>query len=215
MIAGLAGQGKSTLLQHLIETGQIPDTRRAAHADSDFIKQGLVGYERGLGTSAVHRQSTVAQKEVINEAQKRGMDIVSEGIGVRWAEYKTTQDPGYKKVMHVAYTPLDIAEKRVAKRNQQGGRQIPLSLVRQKADWLYGNTLSHLSSGLGELYIWDTDVPENTPPKIIAKVIDGQFEVFDEKKFKEWTVEHGGSRGGDSNLAYWRSKFPRRTRPGI
>lgn len=208
MIAGLAGQGKTTLLEHLVSTGQIPDSSKAAHADSDFIKKGLRGYEAGLGTTAVHRESTRAQADVINTARDRGMDIVSEGIGIRWGEYKTTSDKGYKKVMHIAYTPLDISTERVKKRNEKPGeRKIPISLVTEKADWLYDTVLRHLDRGLGEVYIWDTDVPEGAAPRVIAKVVDGEFTVFDKTKFKKWSEEMGGKRGGDSNLKYWENRF--------
>lgn len=207
-IIGPGGMGKSTLTNYLQEQGLIPDKTRAAHVDPDFIKIGIEGYEGGKGSERVHRESAHSATHTVNDARKEGMDIVTEGTGLRLHDYKTTNDNTYEKVFHIPYLPYDEAEKRVRARNAQGKRQLPVSQIRAKGAGLYGWITDHLRRGQAQtMYIWDMDVPPGAAPRVIAKIEDGVFQAFDEPKFKAWATQHGG-RGGDSDIEWFKRNFP-------
>ena len=208
-IIGPGAMGKSTLLEYLIQRGDIPKNDEAAHVDADFIKLGIEGYNGGVGSEAVHRTSAHASTDAINQAADLGMDVVSEGTGLRMYEYKTVRDNTYRKVVHIPYTPYDTAIKRLRERNAKGGRQLRESQIREKGSQLYSFVTDQLRRGnIQNLYIWDMDVPEGAAPRVIAKIEDGVFVAIDEPKFKAWTEQHGGRRGGDSNIDWFRRNFP-------
>jgi predicted ABC-type ATPase len=210
-IVGPGGMGKSTLSDYLKKEGLMPDEKDAAHVDPDFIKMGIEGYEGGKGSELVHRESAHSATRTVNDARDMGMDIVTEGTGYRLYDYKTTSDNTYEKVIHVPYLPYDVAEKRVKERNAEGGRQLPVSQVRAKGYGLYGWLTDTLRRGDGQtMYIWDMDVPKGAAPRVIAKIEDGVFTAIDEPKFKAWSEQHGGHRGGDSNLEWFKRNFPQK-----
>jgi predicted ABC-type ATPase/DNA-binding CsgD family transcriptional regulator len=210
-IIGPGAMGKTTLREHLVKNGDIPADDAAAHVDADFIKMGIEGYNGGGGSEAVHRTSARASTDAVNKASDMGMDVVSEGTGYRTYEYKTTRDNSYRKVFHIPFTPYDVAEKRLKERNRQGGRQLRESQIREKGSQLYSFVTDQLRSGnMQTMYIWDMDVPEGAAPRVVAKIEDGVFTAFDEPKFKQWSEQHGGRRGGDSNLSWFKRNFPQK-----
>lgn len=208
-IVGPGAMGKSTLRDYLVKTGMIPPDSEAAHVDPDFIKQGIVGYNGGRGSVAVHRESARSATKTVDTAAKEGMDIVTEGTGYRLYEYKTTSDPSYKKIVHIPFLPFDKAEERLRKRNAQGGRQLPVEQIRTKGQQFYGWLTNHINNGeVQDMYIWDMDVPLGAAPRVIAKIENGVFRAIDEPAFKKWSEQSGGTRGGDSNLAWFKRRFP-------
>lgn len=207
-IIGPGGVGKSTLSEYLKKQGLIPDETAAAHIDPDFIKVGITGYEGGRGSELVHRESARSATYAVGDAAKEGMDIVTEGTGLRLYDYKTTEDNTYEKIFHIPFLPYDVAEQRVGKRNAEGGRQLPVSQIRQKGSGLYGWVTEALRNGGAQtMYIWDMDVPEGAAPQVIAKIENGVFESFDDIKFKQWATQHGG-RGGESDMDWFTRNFP-------
>lgn len=208
-IVGPGAVGKSTLRDYLMKQGLIPPDSEAAHVDPDFIKQGIQGYNGGAGSVAVHRESAHSATRTVNNAAQEGMDIVTEGTGYRLYEYKTTSDSSYKKVVHIPYLPFDKAEERLKKRNKQGGRQLPVEQIRTKGQQFYGWLTDHIQRNeIQDMYIWDMDVPEGAAPRVIAKIENGVFRAIDEPAFKKWSEQSGGYRGGDSNLAWFKRRFP-------
>lgn len=208
-IVGPGAVGKSTLREYLVKQGLIPADDEAAHVDPDFIKQGIVGYNGGSGSVSVHRESANSATRTVNNAADEGMDIVTEGTGYRLYEYKTTSDASYKKTVHIPFLPFDKAEERLKKRNQKGGRQLPIEQIRIKGQQFYGWLTNHLQNGeVQNMYIWDMDVPEGAAPRVIAKIENGVFRAIDEPAFKKWSEQSGGHRGGDSNLAWFKRRYP-------
>ncbi len=207
-IIGPGSMGKSTLTKYLEEQGLIPNKTEAAHVDPDFIKIGIEGYNGGSGSERVHRESAHSATHTVNDAQKEGMDIVTEGTGLRLYDYKTTEDNTYEKIFHIPYLPYQEAIRRLKERNAQGGRQLPISQVIAKGDGLYGFITDHLRRGQTQtMYIWDMDVPFGAAPRVIAKIENGVFQSFDDPKFEAWALQHGG-RGGGSDISWFRRNFP-------
>lgn len=210
-VVGPGAVGKSTLTDYLVKNGLMPPDTDAAHIDPDFIKQGIIGYDGGKGSVSVHRESARSATKTVESAAKEGMDIVTEGTGYRLYEYKTTSDPSYKKVAHIPFLPYDKAEARLAARNAEGGRQLPIDQIRLKGQQLYGWLTNHLNKNeIQDMYIWDMDVPEGAAPRVIAKIEDGVFRAIDEPAFKRWSEQSGGGRGGDSNLSWFKRNFPQK-----
>jgi len=208
-VVGPGAVGKSTLIDHLVKNGLMPPNSEAAHIDPDFIKQGIIGYDGGKGSVSVHRESAKSATKTVAAAADEGMDIVTEGTGYRLYEYKTTADPNYKKVVHIPFLPYEKAEKRLTARNAQGGRQLPVDLIRVKGQQMYGWLTNHLNRNeIQDMYIWDMDIPPGAAPRVIAKIENGVFRAIDEPAFKKWSEQSGGGRGGDSNLAWFKRNFP-------
>jgi len=210
-VVGPGAVGKSTLTDYLVKNGLMPSNTDAAHVDPDFIKQGIMGYDGGKGSVSVHRESARSATKTVESAAKEGMDIVTEGTGYRLYEYKTTSDPNYKKIVHIPFLPYDKAEARLAARNAQGGRQLPIDQIRFKGQQLYGWLTNHLNKNeIQDMYIWDMDVPQGAAPRVVAKIEDGVFRAIDEPAFKRWSEQSGGGRGGDSNLSWFKRNFPQK-----
>jgi len=111
--------------------------------------------------------------------------------------------------LHIPYLPFDVAEARVRERNKAGGRQLPPEQVREKGGQFYSWLTDHLRRGeVQNMYIWDMDVPLGAAPKVIAKIEDGVFRAIDEPAFKKWSEQSGGRRGGNSNLDWFKRRYP-------
>jgi predicted ABC-type ATPase len=208
-VAGAPGMGKSTLVDFLQKRGLIPKDDEAAHIDPDFIKQGLVGYAGGQGAGAVHYESANSASRVAGDAARDGMDIITEGTGQRGSYYQRINNDGYKSVGHWAFTPTDVARKRITDRQKEDGRRIDPSITNAVQSSTYDLVTNYLKNGtLNEFHLWDTDVPKGSDPKKIAEVVDGVLTVNDKEKFISWAG--GGRRGGEQNLSYWQKKFAKK-----
>lgn len=207
-IVGAPGMGKTTLTEFLSKRGLIPTETEAAHVDPDFVKQALEGYNAGTGAIAVHRESTRASTHIVNDARSKGLDIVTQGTGTRLPEYNTTGDPRYQTVIHAAYLDPRKAQQRLDAREKIDGRKIAGHILPHIAAISYNMMTDYLKKNqIGSFFLWDTDVPFGTAPKLIAKVEKGVFVVNDEEKFKSWSTGGGSGSSGAKNLEYYKRKW--------
>ena len=72
---------------------------------------------------------------------------------------------------------------------------------------LYLKVLHLKQNQIGSFFLWDTDVPFGTAPKLIAKVENGVFVVNDEEKFKSWSTGGRNDASGAKNLEYYKRKW--------
>lgn len=207
-IVGSPGMGKTTLTKFLSERGLIPTETEAAHVDPDFVKQALDGYNAGTGAIAVHRESARASTHIVNDARGRGLDIVTQGTGTRLPEYKTTNDPRYQTIAHAAYLDPSKAQGRLDAREKLDGRKVASHILPHIASVSYNMMTDYLKQNqIGSFFLWDTDVPFGTAPKLIAKVENGVFVVNDEEKFKSWSTGGRNDASGAKNLEYYKRKW--------
>lgn len=208
-IVGAPGMGKTTLTDFLSKRGLIPTETEAAHVDPDFIKQALDGYDGGTGAVSVHRESARTATDVVSQASKRGLDIVTQGTGTRLPEYKTTDDPRYQTIAHAAFVHPNIAQARLDNREKLDGRRIAGHILPHIANTSYNMMTQYLrNKQIGSFFLWDNDVPPGAAPKLIAKVENGIFSVDDEEKFMSWSTGGRRSPEGRKNLEYYKRKWP-------
>jgi len=208
-IVGAPGMGKTTLTDFLAKRGLIPTETEAAHIDPDFIKQALDGYDSGTGAISVHRESAHTATDVVSQASKQGMDIVTQGTGTRLPEYKTTNDPRYQTIAHAAYVNPGIAQKRLDDREKVDGRKVASHILPHIANTSYNMMTQYLKDKqIGSFFLWDNDVPFGAAPKLIAKVENGVFSVNDEQKFMSWSTGGRVTPQGVKNLEYYKRKWP-------
>jgi hypothetical protein len=91
--------------------------------DSDFIKPLMDGYEKGLGTNAIHADSAEVAKRVLARAYANGDNVIYPQLGrIEVALESAIEQPrnaGYKKIgLHIADLPQDVAARRVFDRGE-------------------------------------------------------------------------------------------------
>jgi predicted ABC-type ATPase len=190
LIGGNTGSGKTTVLDsHLIPKGLVPSHEEAALIDPDFIKKGLVGYNDGDGAGRVHRESQAATDKTIKDAASDQLDMVITGSGASRQLTHMREAVGRDEsvVGHWVHVPQSVASQRIRKRMDENGRYIPDNTVHMAASIPRAISSAFEEDLLDEFYLWDNDVPEGSPPKLIAQKTRGKkFEVFDQKKFEEF-----------------------------
>lgn len=189
LVGGTTGGGKSTVLdEHLVVQGIVPSRNEAAHVDPDFIKLGLTGYNDGAGAPMVHDESLRSAQRTMDDARKEGMDLVATGAGStrQRAIIAQARQNGDRVVAHWVHVPAEEASKRIKERQQRDGRKIPdqtghfaRSIPRMVSD--------AVSNGeVDEFYIWDNNVEQGKPPRLIASFKDGKLDILDQTKLDEF-----------------------------
>lgn len=190
LIGGNTGSGKTTVLdEHLIPKGLVPSHEEAALIDPDFIKKGLVGYDDGEGAGRVHRESQASTDKTIGDAASDEMDMVITGSGAsrQIQHMREASKRGEKVVGHWVHVPQQEASRRIKKRRDETNRYIPDNTAHMAQSIPKVISTGFEEDLLDEFYLWDNDVPEGSPPKLIAKKLKGKdFEIFDQSKFEEF-----------------------------
>lgn len=199
IIGGNTGSGKSTVLDgHLIPNGIVPSSEEAAIVDPDFIKKGLVGYDDGAGAGRVHAESQTSADKTIKDAAQEGMDIVISGSGAsrQLQHIREAYARGEKVIGHWVHVSASEASRRIKKRMDEIGRYIPDNTEHMSRSIPRAITAALEEELLEEFYLWDNDVPNGKPPRLIAKKLRGEeFEINDKEKFEEFA---GGKERADS-----------------
>ena len=190
LIGGNTGSGKTTVLdEHLIPKGLVPSHEEAALIDPDFIKKGLVGYDDGDGAGRVHRESQAVTDKTIRDAALDEMDMVITGSGAsrQIQHMREASERGEKVVGHWVHVPQQEASRRIKKRIDETNRYIPDNTAHMAQSIPKVISTGFEEDLLDEFYLWDNDIPEGSPPKLIAKKLKGKdFEIFDQSKFEEF-----------------------------
>lgn len=190
ILGGNTGSGKSTVLDsHLIPTGLVPSETEAAIIDPDFVKKALPGYDDGVGAGRVHGQSQTVTDKIIRDSANDGLDMVISGSGAsrQLTHIREANDRGESVIGHWVHVPQRVASQRIKKRTEDSNRYIPDNTAHMAASIPRTISASFEEDLLEEFYLWDNDVPEGSPPKLIAKKVRGsKFEVYDRPKFEEF-----------------------------
>ena len=189
LIGGTTGGGKSTVLDdHLVVQGLVPSRTESAHVDPDFIKLGLPGYNDGAGASMVHDTSLRSAQQTMDDARREGMDVVATGAGStrQRAMIAQARQNGDRVVAHWVHVPAEEASRRMKARQKKTGRTIPDQSSH------FANSIPRMVSDatsngeVDEFYIWDNDVEEGQPPRLIASFKDGKLEIVNQEKLDEF-----------------------------
>lgn len=189
LIGGTTGGGKSTVLDdHLVVQGIVPGRTEAAHVDPDFIKLGLSGYNDGAGAPMVHDESLRSAQRTMDDARKEGMDVVATGAGStrQRAIIAQARQNGDKVVAHWVHVPAEEASKRIKAREQLDGRKIPdqTSHFARSIPRMVSDAVSN--GEVDEFYIWDNNVEQGKPPRLIASFKNGKLDILDQTKLDEF-----------------------------
>ena len=198
IVGGNTGSGKSTVLDsHLIPKGMVPSESEAAIIDPDFVKKALPGYDDGAGAGKVHGQSQTVTDKIIQDSASDGVDMVITGSGAsrQLKHMREARARGESVVGHWVHVPQSVASQRIKKRMNENGRYIPDNTEHMAASIPRTISSAFQENLLDEFYLWDNDIPEGAPPRLIAqKTKDGKFEIFDQSKFEEFA---GGKKWAD------------------
>jgi predicted ABC-type ATPase len=190
IVGGNTGSGKSTVLDyHLIPKGLVPSESEAALIDPDFVKKALPGYDDGAGAGKVHGQSQTVTDKIIKDSASDGMDMVITGSGAsrQLTHIREANNRGESVIGHWVHIPQSKASQRIRTRMNKNGRYIPDNTAHMAASIPRTISAAFEEDLLEEFYLWDNDVPEGSPPKLIAKKVRGsKFEIFDKPKFEEF-----------------------------
>ena len=132
ILLGPPAAGKSTVAEPLARD------LRAALVDADEAKKVIPEYRNGLGTSAVHEESSVLTKGVFKNLVREGANIILPKVGDSYDQMKGIIDllkkQGYRvDIVHVAATP-EISGRRNIARFVETGRIVPPDFIRTVGD---------------------------------------------------------------------------------
>jgi predicted kinase len=173
IVVGPPGAGKSSIL-----VDPLAEKTGALIVDSDNIKPLLEGYEKGLGTNAVHADSAEVAKRVLERAFANGDNIVYPQLGrledSMRALIERARSEGYKIGYHYADLPPEQAARRVFERSKR--EPDPETGIRQMVDPHYalvvagknpGNVFQKLRGEADWYQHYNTDVPHGTDAVLV------------------------------------------------
>lgn len=139
-MGGGGGSGKGYVLEKGLIDG-VPDKTKAAHINSDDIKELLPEYDqlRGLkDTTAaawVHEESSYLAKQVQAEALNRGLNVVMDQVASNpdkvIRQFDAARERGYRVEANYVTVPVETAIARAEQRGKKTGRFVPESVLRE------------------------------------------------------------------------------------
>ena len=131
-VLGPPASGKSHISEGLARA------MRAAIVDSDEAKQVIPEYRNGLGTGAVHEESSLLAKDVLYKLGSDGNNLIIPKIGADTAstrrQIESLKSAGYTvDVVHVAATP-EISNRRNISRFLRTGRLVDPEYIAEVGD---------------------------------------------------------------------------------
>ena len=186
IVLGLPGAGKSTVAEGLARA------RRAAIADPDDAKAIIPEFEGGIGSNAVHRESSLLADDVRGELELNGENLILPKVGKSAKSIdklvSNLKSLGYSVTLLRAHVDTDEAARRMISRYNQTGRLILPDYFRLAASssdeaW---NAISKEGVNHGEI---DITGPRGTYEPV------GQLPGDIEASLGEAGLRPGGDRG--------------------
>lgn len=139
-MGGGGGSGKGYVLSKGLIDG-VPDSKHAAHINSDDIKEMLPEYDQlrklsdRTAAAWVHEESSYLAKRVQAEALDRGLNIVMDQVASNpdkvVAQFSAARERGYRVEANYVTVPVEIAIARAEERGKRSGRFVPESVLRE------------------------------------------------------------------------------------
>ena len=177
-LGGRGGSGKSRFTDGSLGKDGY-DKKKYLVIDPDSYKERLPEYKdlvdsgsefAGLNAWEVHEESSAMKKMQLDNALKKGVNIVLDGTLAKYASNKKTldkfRDSGY--IIDVAFMELP-REKSAVRGVNRGihGRYVPTEVMLGMTDC--EENFAKLSEDADHWVIYDNDVPEGESPRFVAK----------------------------------------------
>ena len=145
--------------------------------DSDKIKELLPEYINGIGSRALHKESSlIADEMILEKALINNDNIVSPRLGKNSKTMETLIDKfaksGYKVHLHYIDLPIDKAVKRAITRFNETGRFIDPYFILNDVDRKTKVTYNEVKNmeGVISYEAYSNDVPKGQEPTLIERV---------------------------------------------
>ena len=167
VITGLPAAGKSTTF-----AARLSIENHSRLIDSDEVKKQFPEFNKGLGASLVHEESSAIAKNLLIRSVKQGDNITYPIIGFKPEKLKELFDfckaNGYKVRLHLNDLEMVKAKGRMLLRFAERGRFLPVELYRK-----YGNKpvdAYHAMKGEADFHDWyKSDTGIGSKPKLMEK----------------------------------------------
>lgn len=171
--AGGPGSGKSATLEQL----DVPED--AVTVNPDLVKAMLPEFKQLSAARdpesgpAVHEESSQLARRIADEARRRGLNVVMDGVGDSGTgkfvgKMRQMHDAGYHVTVAVSSLPLDEAHRRVEARARKSGRSVPADVV----DDFYRTVPKRFQEYMHEpwlsIRLYSNDVPQGQPANLVA-----------------------------------------------
>lgn len=169
VITGLPAAGKSTTFatRLSVENG-------SRLIDSDEVKKQFPEFNKGLGASLVHEESSAIAKNILVRSIAQGDNITYPIIGFKPDKlrelFSYCRKNGYQIRLHLNELDMRKAKGRMLLRFAERGRFLPISLYRKYGD--NPTTAYHEVKGETDFHDWyQSDTGAGKKPKLMESVI--------------------------------------------
>lgn len=197
MLGGAPANGKSTL----VDSGLLPHPKDALVIDPDKLKAKIPEYKYMINSSNkdliekaanfVHEESRLLGKSIQEEAYRKGIGVVLDGVNGGSLEKVSKKIEGIRaasgKMVRADYVTLntDLSLKLAKERAKKTGRVVPEYVIKES-----NRNIAELIPQLvekkvfDELYLWDTNI--NGTPRLILRMINGKLEVMEPELYQNF-----------------------------
>ncbi len=197
MLGGAPANGKSTL----VDSGLLPHPKDALVIDPDKLKSKIPEYKSMINSSNkdliekaanfVHEESSMLGKSIQEEAYRKGIGVVLDGVNGGSLEKVSKKIEGIRaasgKMVRADYVTLDtdLSLKLAKERAKKTGRVVPEYVIKES-----NRNIAELIPQLvekkvfDELYLWDTNI--NGKPRLILRMINGKLEVIEPELYQNF-----------------------------
>lgn len=182
MIAGPNGSGKTTNAKAAISS--LLDIYEFINADE---------IAKGLAPLHPEKVTLIASKLMVNRLkvllhEQRNIAFETTAAGINYVKYLTeAKKNGYKvNLLYLWLSSPELAVKRVAKRVEQGGHNIPEDVIRRRYSAGIKNLLKHYLSIADFAVLLDNS--SDAQREIAIKDLNGKYHIKNEEVWKEMQV---------------------------
>jgi len=176
IIAGPNGAGKTTFVREFLP--KYATCREFLNAD--LMAVGLSPFDPNSAAIAAGRLLLARMRELIRQGKDFGFETTLAGK-TYLPILRNMKDQGYRLHLFFLWLPnVDLAIGRVAHRVEQGGHNIPESVIRRRFDVGPGNLLTSYLPLFDTWLLFDSSTMN---PRKIAGFSDGKTKVLDAETF--------------------------------